>query len=200
MKNKIFAFSLVTALILTAAVTLSAQAQQTDISEKIIRIHVVANSDSSFDQNLKLKIRDMLLSEYSPIFGALDKPEAAQRIRESHKAMEDSIKKQLSDWGVDYCANVSYAEEYFPERIYEDISLPAGKYDTVKVILGEGAGKNWWCIMFPPLCSPNGEDREEAVTVLKDELTDEEYKLITEGKITYKIKFKILEILADLFK
>lgn len=200
MKNKILALSLVTALILTAAVTFSAQAQQEDISKNLIRIHVIANSDSSYDQKLKLEIRNMLLNEYAPLFEALDKTEAINIICQNLKTMEKSVNEKLSDNAVGYGAKVSYAQEYFPERFYEDISLPAGKYDTVKVVLGAGAGKNWWCIMFPPLCSPNGADREEAVTVLKDKLTDDEYKLITEGKTTYKIKFKILELLADLFK
>lgn len=127
--------------------------KQHEVKDQIIRFHVIANSDSPEDQNLKLKIRDEILDEMGEKFSHSVSVENSRNIIEENMEKiryiaEDEIKKE----GKDYEVEVSLCRDKFPTKNYGDLTLPAGEYEALKVVIGEGKGKNWWCVMFPPLC------------------------------------------------
>ena len=176
-----------------------------DLSESVVRLHILANSDSAADQALKLAVRDRILSEASYIFENTQDPKAALSAADQNSQLirgiaEDEIRRQ----GYSYTASVKVGQFAFPTKVYGDIMLPAGKYNAVRIEIGSGSGKNWWCVMYPPLCFTDGvvsvsdENRQK----LKDSLTADEYSLIT-GKsdraIPVEIRFKIVEIFQNLF-
>lgn len=173
------------------------------IYDSMIRLHVIANSDSEFDQKIKLEVRDAVVkfmeSQYN---NPQTKDEAAEIISndlDMIKVISDSITADLG-----YTSNVFLDFETYPTRYYDDIELPAGKYLSLRIVLGGGEGKNWWCILFPPLCLSGSlkieSDSDEMEAFIAAGLTPEQYKIIKNEKTpTYKIKFKILEILSQVF-
>ncbi|MHC1749516.1 MAG: stage II sporulation protein R [Cellulosilyticaceae bacterium] len=180
-----------------------AESYATDMSiglrHNVIRFHVLANSDTTEDQVLKLHVRDEVLKHMEPILK--DSPsikESRARIlahkEEIQKVAEDTI---LSS-GKDYSVKVALTYEDFPTKSYGDIVLPAGKYEACRIIIGEGKGKNWWCVMFPPLCyvdAASGTVPREGKEELKKNLTEEQYKLVEHGdSSSYTLKFKLVEL------
>ena len=163
----------------------------------VIRLHVIAASDSEADQTLKLKVRDAVLEEVSTYPAPASSPEAADTIS-SHaddirRAAEDTVRENGSDDAVE----VFFDRESYPVRYYEGFALPAGEYTSLRVVIGEGEGHNWWCVLFPPLCTSVGERKEDFIAA---GFTGDQYRLIdgnSGGK--YKVRFRILEILADVF-
>lgn len=169
------------------------------IRDKILRLHILANSDSDEDQRLKLKVRDRLLEESKAIFKDGDKSDtvavAARNLDKLRIAAEDELHKN----GCDYDARVYLDNRYFDVRHYNNVTMPSGYYDALVVDIGEAKGKNWWCVMFPPLCIPcctdeNNVDTDE--TVLSSVLDEEETEIVTKEK--YEVKFKLLEFWDDL--
>ncbi|WP_315168475.1 stage II sporulation protein R [Metaclostridioides mangenotii] len=176
--------------------------------EKLIRFHVIANSDSDEDQALKLKVRDEIISHLQP------KLEKSKSIEESEKIIKSEYEnltnisnKVIVENGYDYNVKVGITYSKFPTKQYSNMVLPAGEYKALKVVIGKGEGKNWWCVMFPPLCfvdEENGVIDKETDEKLRSVLTDDEYKLITQkdrdsvGKT--KMKFKIVEIMEKIEK
>jgi len=168
------------------------------LKQKIIRFHVIANSDSEQDQSLKLKVRDAVLEEMKPI---LEKSKSIEESREIIKLNKDKIKqiaeKVIKDYGKDYKVEIKLENAEFPTKQYGDIVLPAGEYEAVRIIIGDGGGKNWWCVMFPPLCFvdiTHGTVPEENKKEFEKLLEAEEYKIIAEGEeLDIKVKFKIVE-------
>ena len=168
------------------------------LKRNIIRFHVIANSDSEDDQALKLKVRDRILKEMGQQFENSSSIDESRKIIESNMdtlkyIVEDEIKKE----GKDYIAQVYLGEDDFPTKSYGGITFPAGEYEALKVVIGEGKGKNWWCVMFPPLCfvdithGISGDVQEE----LKEVLSEDEYELILSDKKPHmKLKFKTVEI------
>ena len=163
-----------------------------ELSSNLIRLHILANSDSDYDQNIKLDVRDFLIDNInaSNINSKID-------CIKSLNYFEDKINEYLFKNKVNYKAYVSYDTKYFTTRNYKDIKLPQGNYECIKIILGEGKGKNWWCVAYPSLCftkSTLGEISKAEKEKLYDILSGESAKIITEDKLEFKIKFKTIEI------
>lgn len=159
-----------------------------DLSENIIRLHIVANSNSCSDQDIKLKIRDELLRADINI---TDKDSAIKNLRKAEKLASDI----LSENGFSYGAKVNFGYFPFPEKSYDGITLPAGNYNGIKVVLGDGNGKNWWCILSPPACIMDGCVKFDD-TPLRTRLQDKTFAVISEKP---KYELKILEVLKKFF-
>lgn len=172
-----------------------------DLSDSVFRLHVIANSDSDEDQNLKYLVRDELISYMNDLCSNISSKEEAISIANEHIDDFYKIAKQvIKNNGFDYDINISIGNFPFPTKSYGDISLPAGYYDALKVEIGEAKGKNWWCVMFPSLCFvdvSNGIVPEESKEELQSSLLDEEYKLISSQDSEYKFKFKIVELFEN---
>ena len=170
------------------------------IYDNVIRLHVLANSDSEGDQALKLKVRDAVLAQTRGLLEGVEDKESAERIvRASLPQIKAAAERTVLAEGSDATVSVSLTREEYPRRTYESVALPAGEYLSLQVKLGDAQGKNWWYVLFPPLClSAATADKE--TTCLSAGLTDEQYRLITDsdsGK--YKLRFKILEVAQELF-
>ena len=173
-----------------------------DLSNAVFRLHVIANSDSDEDQNLKLKVRDNLLQYMNTISSDCSTKEEAISIANMHK--EDfykSAKQTISDNGYDYDVKINIGNFYFPTKNYGDISLPAGMYDALRVEIGEAKGKNWWCVMFPSLCFidvSSGIVDDNAKESLQENLNTESYNIISKSNDSkLEFKFKIIEFFAE---
>ena len=161
-----------------------------EIRSDVLRLHVIANSDSSVDQNLKLRLRDHILQEGKDIFdGSVNVENAVQKIEPRIGELEKSAESFVKSAGFDYKVKIALSEEYFTTRTYETVTLPAGKYLALRVVIGSGSGHNWWCVMFPPMCVPAADKKDEIENVF----TDDEIKLV-ESKPKYEPRFKIIEI------
>ena len=175
--------------------------------EKLIRFHVIANSDSDKDQKLKLKVRDEVISYLQPKLENSNSIEESEKIiKNEYKTLENISKKVISKNGYNYTVKVGLEYSNFPAKQYSSVVLPAGKYKALRIIIGEGKGKNWWCVMFPPLCfvdDQNGIIDEKTDKKLKEVLTEEEYDLImAKNKSEVKnleFKFKITEVFQNIF-
>ena len=168
------------------------------IYDDMIRLHVIANSDTAVDQNLKLKVRDAVLSVIEKHELPNDKPQAEKMLMSERERILNAVQKVIHDEGYNYTSDMELGYEEYPERQYDTFVLPAGKYTSLRIVIGEGEGHNWWCVLYPPLCRTAAEDREEVFIAAG--FSDEQYRIITEtGKTKYKVKFKILEILEELF-
>lgn len=175
-----------------------------EIYETVVRLHVLANSDSEEDQALKLKVRDRILELVSPqVEGCRSQSEAIAAIGGIMPDVEDAARQVIAEEGYDYDVSVIIGEEYYPTRVYETCAFPEGEYVSLRVCIGDAEGQNWWCCLFPPLClsaaSEGEEDNEDAFISVG--LTDDQYKIITESDSPkYRVRFKILETIQKLFK
>ena len=178
-----------------------------DYKDKLIRFHVIANSDSDKDQKLKLKVRDEVISYLQPKLENSNSIEESEKIiKNEYKTLENISKKVISKNGYNYTVKVGLEYSNFPARQYSSVVLTAGKYKAFRIIIGEGKGKKWWCVMFPPLCfidDQNGIIDEKTDKKLKEVLTEEEYDLImAKNKNEVKnleFKFKITEVFQNIF-
>ena len=205
MKTKFKKIILLTFL-LFAYVFLSAQSYATAISNNlstaVFRLHVLANSNSEEDQNLKLKVRDSLLNYMNGLCSNCSTKQEAISIANEHKDDFQKIAEQtIKQNGYDYTAKINIDNFYFPTKNYGDISLPAGYYDALRVEIGEAKGKNWWCVMFPSLCFidvSSGVVDDNAKENLQDNLQKESYDIISDSKKPdIKLKFKLIEVFAE---
>ncbi len=159
------------------------------ISDDVFRLHILANSDSKEDQQLKLKVRDAVLAESQSLFlGCSSLNEIIGVCRKNLDFFAETARKCILENGYDYDVNVFVDREYFNTREYESITLPSGIYNALKIEIGEAKGKNWWCVMFPAICLSAVSESE-----INDVLDDEEIKLINSDN-KYEIRFKIVEI------
>lgn len=173
-----------------------------DYKDKLIRFHVIANSDSDKDQKLKLKVRDEVISYLQPKLENSNSIEESEKIiKNEYKTLENISKKVISKNGYNYIVKVGLEYSNFPAKQYSSVVLPAGKYKALRIIIGEGKGKNWWCVMFPPLCFVDEQNNvidKETDEKLKKVLTKDEYELIVEKDKkninNLQIKFKIVEV------
>lgn len=171
------------------------------LEQNLIRFHVIANSDSEKDQSLKLKVRDAVLEEMKPILDKAENVEESKKmILDNKEKIKSTAKKVIKENGEKYDVSVQLEQANFPTKKYGDIVLPAGEYEALRIVIGEGNGKNWWCVMFPPLCFvdiTHGTVPDETKEELKNVLTEEEYRVISNAKsediVPVKIKFKIVE-------
>lgn len=167
------------------------------VKEDVVRLHILANSNSEIDQKVKLKVRDALLETNASILSdSVTKENAKEHFENSKEMLLKTAEKTLKENGFDYSVKITLQEEYFETRAYGDLTFPAGQYTALKVILGDGEGKNWWCVMFPPLCIPAADGIETNETTA-DYLTESGEKIVNSGE-KYIIKFKFLEIYEEL--
>lgn len=167
-----------------------AEAAQAQLAEKVIRLHVLANSDTEADQTLKLQVRDKVLAQTSQLLAGQESAEGAEAIlRENLEPLAQTAAQEIAAQGYDYSVTVSLEKTWFPTRRYEDVALPAGNYRALRVVIGAGEGHNWWCVVFPSLCLPAVSER--AVQTVG--LTHQEYALISEETQGYEIRFKAVE-------
>ncbi|APC38758.1 stage II sporulation protein R [Clostridium estertheticum] len=186
--------------------SLSGKASQSDVASKLIRFHVIANSDDKIDQNLKLKVRDSVLKYISPkIVDCKNIKESRKIINNENKNIKKIAERIIKENGFKYSVVTSLSEEYFPVKTYGNITLPQGKYEAYRIIIGTGKGKNWWCVMFPPLCfvdiTKGNVSYEKTEKEMKTVLSDDEYKMVDNTVNSKKIivKFKLGEIFTKLF-
>lgn len=184
-------------LIATLLITIMPTDAEAQIYEDTIRLHILANSDSDEDQALKIEIRDRLLDQYGSLLCTTDSIEDAKKTAED---LIFNIEKDAYAWikelGYDYDVRATLTEEWYDTREYDGFTLPAGYYTSLRVIIGEGEGKNWWCVMYPPLCTEIATERAPMDDYVIN-YSKAEIQLITGGK--YKVKFKILEDLSRVF-
>lgn len=168
-------------------------AQCDDIPNHLLRLHIVANSDSEQDQNLKLKVRDYILEQSSDMFkSAKNKVEAEHITKSNIDKIVDEAQNYVYSLGYDYKVTGEIKNMYFDTRDYDNFSLPAGNYDALRITIGSGKGHNWWCVMFPPMCFSMAEEND-----LSDVLSEKQTE-ITDNKDKYEYKFKIVEIYNDI--
>ncbi len=187
-KQKSFRNTIVALLITTMLIAILPTERDSAIYEDTIRLHILANSNSDNDQSVKLKIRDKILEKYSHLLKS-DKSivEAKSDIAGYLESIERDCQNWLSEMDISYGVKATLEDEWYDTRDYEDFSLPCGYYTSLKIELGCAEGKNWWCVMYPPMCLDIATDNAK-------EYTDSEKALIS--KNGYNIKFKILEIVS----
>ena len=172
--------------------------EQAQLAGSVIRLHVLANSDSTEDQRLKLAVRDCILDRAKELYpqGA-DLPQARQALKAALPELARAGEERVRELGYSYPVEARLEEAWFPTKKYEGFSLPAGRYEALRVLIGEGKGQNWWCVAFPPIClGAASETLEESVQA--GCLTREQVDLICETDRGYVMKFKSLELLGRL--
>lgn len=194
-------FFLLIAFIIVSAISY-ASAISENISNSVFRLHVIANSDSEEDQNLKYIVRDKLLEYMNTLTSGITSKDAAIEIAKAHgKDFYNIAKKTIKENGYAYDVKVEIGNSYFPTKYYGDISLPAGFYDSLKVEIGNASGQNWWCVMFPPLCfvdMSTGIVPDESKQTMKETLANEEYAIISDTTSKdISFKFKLIEFFAN---
>lgn len=176
---------------------------QREIAGKVLRFHVIANSDSPRDQELKLMVRDAVGGELSAVFAAASSKDQSRAIAASRLSqIEETAEAVLRQEGCEYEVRAILDEVDFPEKSYGGFTFPAGRYDALELVIGEGNGHNWWCVMYPNLCfsgSVYEVTNEEAGEVLREVLTEEEYREVFSSG-SCEIRFRYLTFLNDLLK
>ena len=206
LKNSTFKRFFVILILLFLFIFISAlsyvEAVSKDIANSVFRLHVIANSDSSQDQALKLKVRDNLLSYMNTLAKNCSSKEEVIELAKVHEHdFKDLAEQTIIENGFDYSVTIQIGTSDFPTKTYGDISFPAGTYDALRVQIGEAKGQNWWCVMFPPLCFvdvSSGIVPEESKQEIKESLNDEEYDLISKtDNNEIHFKFKLIEFFQN---
>lgn len=192
MSKKMMEVSVAAALIISVIFSIAGFNNECNkIRSEVLRLHILADSDSPEDQNIKLIVRDVLLNCGNAVFsGKTDLDTVRDTFERERQNLIDIIDNTLLYNGFNYKSDIFLAEEYFTTRTYGDYTLPAGKYLALKVILGEGEGHNWWCVMFPPLCLPAASSDEKELELYFDTSSEE----LIKSNPQYDIRFKIIEI------
>lgn len=200
---RICAAGVICSLIFTGAYQYRCHRLQEDLAKRVLRFHVIANSDTKADQNLKLKVRDEIgtyLGKELSGTGSLE--ECEREVADRLDEIEDCARTVVAREGYDYPVKASVKDTDFPKKTYGDYTFPKGRYHALKVTIGSGKGKNWWCVMYPNLCFSGSMYEvidENAKEELREALSDEDYEeIMAEGKI--RVKFKYLEKFLELFR
>ncbi len=165
-----------------------------DISQKVLRLHIIANSDSAEDQSLKLKVRDEIISEFGEKFKNLKDVSKARGIAQEEAEKINAVAtNKIRSLGYNYEVKTEITKTYFPIRTYREVTLPAGCYEAIRISIGQAKGKNWWCVMFPPMCLPAAEEKHDLGDVLNSAEMD-----IAENESKYVFKLKFLEIFCEI--
>lgn len=175
------------------------------LADNLIRLHVIANSDTAEDQALKRDIRDIIINYMKPqLNNSKDLEQTKYIIGKNMDAITELAKDEIAKQGKDYDVKVMLGSYPFPTKSYGDVTLPAGNYQALRVVIGKGAGANWWCVLFPPLCfvdATHGTVPDSVKEDLKNVLTEDEYSIITsadtESDIPVKIRFKVVEFFQE---
>lgn len=197
-------FIIFTSLVLIAAIcgALLPVHGEVGLYDKMIRLHVIANSDDGGDQELKLAVRDAVLEKTKELVcGASGVAEAKEAIEARRGALLEACREKIAAMGYDYPVRIELGYEKYPERSYDGVSLPAGDYYSVRVLIGEAEGKNWWCVLFPPLCVGAAKDRSGRDSVMASAgLSREQVDIMTENEDgKYVLKFRIVEFFRRIF-
>ena len=181
--------------VLLTAVDLAVPAEEGDVYDTVIRLHVLAQSDSKEDQAVKLLVRDAIVAECAELFAHTDSTEdALSQIEQASAEMEAIANRVLAENGFSYTATAVFGRERYPTREYDGVSFPAGEYHSLQILLGDGDGQNWWCCLFPPLCLSAASD-EQLDSIGIDTSSG---KVFTKKK--YRIRFKLLEWFSCFFE
>lgn len=198
-KTKRMLVSVMIGVVATSVVTSYAQKTMADITGNVVRFHILANSNSEDDQALKLNVRDDVSTFLASLLEDAESVEETKYIiSQNLKNIEEEAQKSIKKHGYTYSATAVLDKFDFPQKSYEDATFPAGIYDALRITIGDGAGNNWWCVLYPQLCfsfSEKGEFSAESENKLKNVLTDDEYDLITSKN--FEFKFKILELFGN---
>ena len=200
--DRVLIFGLLLAVILSMAAGFDNECET--VRENVLRLHILANSDSEEDQALKLKVRDQILATLKPLLENAEDRSSSEAIVRAHLSEVEAAARETA-WQEKPGENVhaELTNTRFPEKTYGDCTFPAGNYDALRITIGEAKGKNWWCVLFPSLCfvdTVHGVVPEESKELLKNVLTEEEYEsLFTPGKSEYKVRWKAAEIWQSLF-
>lgn len=173
---------------------------EADIYDNVLRLHILANSDSQEDQALKLKVRDAILeSSEGFLVSCKSREEAAARVLEYEDSLLATAKRVIEEEGYDYPVRIELGEEEYPTRTYGSVCFPSGSYLSLRILIGNAEGENWWCVLFPPICaSAATKTNSEADAFIAVGLTGEQYRIITETENpTYQVRFKILETIQE---
>ena len=187
------------ALIIMIAGVLPIHGEQ-DIYDSVLRLHVLANSDSEEDQALKLKVRDAILADAEILLCDAESREEAEKIvSENIEAFEATAREAVAKEGYDYPVEIVLGQEEYPTRSYESLAFPSGNYLSLRVMIGDAEGQNWWCVLFPPLCLSSATEKAVAEDAfISVGLTGEQYRIITEtDNAKYTVRFKILEAIEN---
>lgn len=187
--KQFFTLTVIAVILLSAGQIMQ---RQMELSEKLIRLHVVANSDSREDQQIKLSVRDAVLAQVErETAGCTDRAQMLRILQSQLPELERAAQLELDEIGCSDRVRVTLGREHFPTRYYETFTLPAGQYTALRVQIGDGAGQNWWCVAFPTLCTAAQQEELEAIAVSCGFGADE-VAMITESQ-SYEIDFKVLE-------
>ena len=172
-------------LVLIVGITQPLIKTSENISDKVFRLHILANSDSTYDQNLKLGLKNYILENTSDLFIGQNLEENIDIAKESLEELYRLSKEYLESQGSNYDVKTEVIKEFFETRVYDDFTLPAGIYNSLKITIGEGKGHNWWCIIFPSVCLSACSES------MSDYLSEDEMELVNSG---YTAKFKVVEV------
>lgn len=171
--------------------------RQQALADRVVRLHVLANSDSDEDQALKLKVRDKVVARAAEILQQThSRPEAEQALTAALPELQTLAQQEIQAEGYTYPVTAKLEQTEFPTREYDDFTLPAGEYLALRVVIGAGEGHNWWCVVFPPLCT--AAETDLAQTAMAAGLSDDDVKLMTEDGSGYVLKFKSIELWESL--
>ncbi len=192
---KLFIKSACIALVLTVIYSvIPFQASCAEIPNEVFRLHIVANSDSDCDQELKLKVRDRVLEYTSALFeNAKSKEEAESLISKNLQSIADVAYDEILKNGFTYNVNAQIARMYFTTRYYENYTLPSGTYDALRITIGQGKGHNWWCVIYPSICISSSQSQDSKAKEVFDE---EQYNIVKNEH--YEYKFKVVELFEKL--
>ena len=200
--KKYFILLFVILLFLILSAYSYASAISNNLSNSVFRLHVIANSNTAEDQELKYKVRDILIEYMKTLTSSNNTKEEVIEIAKEHKEdFKNIAQKVVLDNGFNYEVSVEIGNFSFPTKTYGDISFPSGFYDALKVEIGNSSGQNWWCVMFPPLCFVDvnsGVVPEESKENLEENLSEEEYNLISNDSDITNFKFKIVEFFENI--
>lgn len=192
------------ALLMAFAITLTvgvwAGASESALAGQVLRLHVVANSDSAQDQALKLEVRDAVLAQASQLLEGINSRDGAEQVLAPHlNELAETGAQVLAQAGSTDRVTVTLDDQWFPTKVYDGFSLPAGRYRALRVVIGRGAGQNWWCVVFPPLCLGSVTE-EVAETAAQAGMRDDQISLITGEDEGYVLKFKVIEWWQELLQ
>lgn len=200
-KQRFLALFLFLTLLFTIGLSY-AQKTFNNISDSVMRLHIIANSDSETDQSMKLRIRNRILRETQNIFTTVQSPqETLLQAKENISLIRKIAENEVERMGFDYKVKVTVGKFSFPTKSYGNLTLPAGKYNAVRIELGEAQGKNWWCVLYPPLCFTDEvlSASPDTMSKLENNLSENDFNLISQNTVPVKVRFKIVEIFQNLF-
>ena len=213
MKKKLNFIFILTILVFIYIALLSfnySKAISSNLSDSVFRLHIIANSDSSADQELKLKVRDKIIEYMNTLTSnSSDKKDVISIVNNHLDSFKEIALNTIKENGYNYDVNIEIGNFHFPTKSYGDISFPAGNYDALKIEIGDAIGQNWWCVLFPPLCfvnSSTGVVPDDSKNTLKENINSESYEIISEGNNSndntsdIKIKYKIIEFFNNFTK